>query len=84
MGKKLGRPKNFSGFYEGGLVELFDDLTIIFSGSMLDEILKQYNAGKTFEEIAKYMKRDPDEIFLALFHLARQNKKIRPVGKRYA
>ena len=80
MGLPKLKPKG--GFYGGGIVQLFNDLTIDFTGDMLDEILIKYNAGYSIEEIAEYTKRDPDEIFLALFHLARQGKEILPFAKR--
>lgn len=79
----LPKLESKGGFYGGGIVQLFQDLTIEFSGNMLDKILIQYNAGYSIEDIAEYTKRDPDEIFLALFHLARQDNDIRPVGKRF-
>ena len=70
-------------FFSGGIVRLFDDANIDFSGSMLNEILEKHNEGYSFEEIGEYLKRDPDEIFLALFHLARQGYEMKPVGKRF-
>lgn len=79
----LSKLESRGGFYGGGIIRLFEDLTIEFSGNMLDEILIHYNTGYSIEEIAEYTKRDPDEIFLALFHLARKDNDIRPVGKRF-
>lgn len=78
----LPKLSNNKGFFGGKVVTLFDDLVLLFSEEMLDEIVDKHNAGYSFEEIAKYTKRDPDEIFLALFHLARQGYVVRPVGKR--
>ena len=78
----LPKLKRKGGFYSGEIVTLFDDLVIDFSQEMLDEILIQYNTGYSPEEIAEYTKRDPDEIFLALFHLSRKGKEVHPIGKR--
>ena len=80
----MGLPKltKRKSFFSGGVIRLFEDANLVFSGSMLNEILEKHNEGYSFEEIGEYLKRDPDEIFLALFHLARQGYEIRPVGKR--
>ena len=69
-------------FFSGGIIRLFEDVNLVFSGSMLNEILEKHNLGYSLEEISEYLNRDPDEIFLALFHLARQGYEIRPLGKR--
>jgi hypothetical protein len=79
----LPKLEETEGFYGGGIVQLFNDLSIEFSGDMMKEIKKRYNEGYSFEEIGEYTKRDPDEIFLALFHIARQDGDIRPVGRRF-
>ena len=76
---KLTKRKTFFG---GGIIRLFEDANLVFSGSMLNEILEKHNLGYSLEEISEYLNRDPDEIFLALFHLARQGYEIRPLGKR--
>lgn len=82
MTLSLPKLKSKGGFYSGKIIRLFQDLVLDFTESMLEEIQVQYNAGYSPEEIAEYTKRDPDEIFLALFHLAREGKEIRPLAKR--
>ena len=59
-----------------------DDMNLCFAGEMLAEIKELYNKGYTVEQIGRYFDRDPDEIFLGLFHLARKGEKIRKFGRR--
>lgn len=66
----------------GELVCLNEDLEQMFGEIDLEEIAQMWNDGKSEYEIAKVFKCDPDEIFLALFHLARRDKLKRPYGKR--
>lgn len=74
--RKTGR------FFDGGICYILDDLNLVFAGDMLKEILSLYNLGYSVEEIGEYFERDPDEIFLALMHLARQGVKVRKIGRR--
>nr|WP_289038234.1 hypothetical protein [uncultured Allobacillus sp.] len=74
----MGLPKERS-FFGGGIVQLFSDLVTEFSGEMLTEILDKYNKGYSFDEIAEYTGRDPDEVFLAIFHMARQGYEVRKI-----
>lgn len=62
------------------IVWIFDDIDRAFTWGLLCDITEQWESGKTIEEIAKKYRRDPDEIFLALFHMARQGKVTRPFG----
>lgn len=79
----LPKLKNSRGFYKGGVVKILDDVELLFSHEMLEKILLLHNTGYKIEELSEYMKRDPDEIFLALFHLSRQGYEIAPIGKRF-
>lgn len=54
-----------------------EELEPAFEVRELDVIADKWNRGFTFEEIAKEHLRDPDEIFLAVFHLAREGKIFR-------
>ena len=74
----MGLPKERA-FYDGGLTPILNDVTLLFSGSMLDAILEKHNAGYSLEQIAEYVGRDPDEVFLAIFHLGRQGYEIRKI-----
>lgn len=51
-----------------------EDLELAFERADLNDITKQWNNGKCIHEIAYAYKRDPDEVFLALFHQAREGK----------
>ena len=59
---------------ERGLIYCLSDLNIIFSESLLDEVTELYERGYKLEEIGNLLDRDPDEIFIGLFHQARNNK----------
>jgi hypothetical protein len=86
-GDYMGLPKlkriPGDGFFGGGIQSILQDLNLEFSGELLDVILEKHNQGYSVEEIAEYTKRDPDEVVLALFDMARKDKKVRPLGIRY-
>ncbi len=54
-----------------------EELEPVFERNDLEEITKKWNQGFSFEEIAVEYQRDPDEIFLAIFHQAREGKIVR-------
>ncbi|MFA1820579.1 hypothetical protein ACDX78_10410 [Virgibacillus oceani] len=51
-----------------------EDLELAFPKKQLQQITKEWNSGWSIESIAENIQRDPDEVFLALFHQARKNK----------
>jgi len=59
-----------------------EELELAFEDFVLDRITEAWESGDTIERIAWREKRDPDEIFLALFHQARERKITRPFGYR--
>lgn len=58
----------------GGLVYCLRDAEIVFTQGLLDVITELYEDGYSVEDIAYVFDKDSDEIFLALFHQARQGK----------
>lgn len=67
---------------KGGIVRLFYDLELYFTPELLNEIGRLYEDGYTPEDIGKSLNRDPDEIFLGLFHLARHDKIDKEFARR--
>ncbi|MGY0692647.1 hypothetical protein ACW2QC_07610 [Virgibacillus sp. FSP13] len=67
---------------DGALVYCLSDLEIIFSEGLIKEVTDLYEAGHCPEEIGQAINRDPDEVFIALFHQARQGKIDRAFAKR--
>jgi len=59
-----------------------EELELAFEDFVLDRITEDWESGDSIERIAWREKRDPDEIFLALFHQARERKITRPFGYR--
>ena len=59
-----------------------EDLELAFEDFVLDRITDAWESGDSIERIAWREKRDPDEIFLALFHQARERKITRPFAHR--
>lgn len=51
-----------------------EDLEPAFEQDEINVIAEKWNKGFSFEEIAEEHMRDPDEIFLAVFHQAREGK----------
>ena len=49
---------------------------------VLDAIASMWHSGMSAESIAEQLKRDPNEILLALVHLAKENKVKRRIGER--
>jgi len=66
----------------GDYIFVLEDLELAFPKDQLNDITKRYNNGESVESIAETEKRDPDEIFLALFHQARQKKTKKPFAYR--
>jgi len=52
-----------------------EELNFWWDEPELDEMAKMWESGSSVLTIAKHFKRrDPDEVFIALFHLARKDK----------
>lgn len=66
----------------GRVVEVLNDVDRMFSVTILDEIADLYDDGVLLEDIAKAMNRDVDEVFLALFYLARNGHTKRYFARR--
>lgn len=66
--------KNYTPFIVKGKKYVFcnEDLEPAFEQKQLDIITEKWNSGYSFEQIAFEHNRDPDEIFLAIFHQARR------------
>ncbi|MGJ9460312.1 hypothetical protein [Oceanobacillus sp. CF4.6] len=62
----------------GGYEYVLEDLELAFPRNQLKEVTKSWNKGASIEYIAAKYNRDPDEVFLALFHQARKSKIRRP------
>ncbi|WP_106494922.1 hypothetical protein [Lentibacillus sp. Marseille-P4043] len=67
---------------DGALVYCLSDLEIIFSEGLINEVTILYEQGHEPEEIGQAINRDPDEVFIALFHQARQGRINRSFAKR--
>ncbi|MBN6206245.1 hypothetical protein JYK21_07260 [Ralstonia pickettii] len=61
---------------------VLEDLELAFPKQQLEEITEQWNKGAELDYIAKKYKRQVDEVFLALFHQARNGKIKRPFAYR--
>lgn len=63
-------------FLEKGLDYIFcnEDIEPTFERNQLNEITDRWNNRISVHEIAADIKRDPDEVFLAIFHQARAGK----------
>lgn len=55
-------------------VLVLEDLDFLWEEADLDEMASCWKRGMSVKSIAKRFKRDPDEILLALIHLARKDK----------
>ncbi|WP_062513977.1 hypothetical protein [Halobacillus sp. KGW1] len=66
----------------GENVIILDNLEFGFPKGQLEEIREDWEAGIDIEQIKFKQQRPADEIFLALFHLARLGKIKRPFGRR--
>lgn len=63
-------------------VFVLEDFELAFPKSQLEEITDDWNNGTDIELIAKQQKRPIEEIFLALFHQAINEKVKRPFAYR--
>lgn len=57
-----------------------EELEMVFEKQDLETITDKWNSGNKIETIAEEHRRDPDEIFLALFHQARNGKIFRKIN----
>ncbi|MCG5104415.1 hypothetical protein [Oceanobacillus alkalisoli] len=63
-------------------VFVLEDLELAFPKDQLESITIAWNNGMELENIAEKYKRAPEEIFLALFHQAMENKVTRAFAYR--
>jgi len=56
-----------------------EDLELAFEKRDLELITEKWNRGANIFKIAEEHKRDPDEIFLAIFHQARKGRLKRKI-----
>jgi hypothetical protein len=61
---------------------ILDDLELAFPKEQLQQITDDWNSGMELEFVAKKNRRMPEEVFLALFHQARNKKVTRPFAYR--
>ncbi|MFD2133314.1 hypothetical protein ACFSKI_19045 [Pseudogracilibacillus auburnensis] len=59
-----------------------EELEPVFERHALEAISEKWNRGCSIEQIAIEYERDPDEIFLAIFHQAREGKIVRKLNYR--
>jgi hypothetical protein len=65
-----------------GDVFLLEDMDLVWHPDKLKDLAFLWNEGHDLKSLAKRFKRSTDETFLALFHLARQEKiKARSIGR---
>jgi hypothetical protein len=57
---------------------VLEELNFIWDEEELIDLASQWYEGISVAEMAKYFKRDPDEIVLAVMHLSREGK----IGQR--
>ncbi|MDF2790827.1 MAG: hypothetical protein K0S80_3928 [Neobacillus sp.] len=55
-------------------VVILEDLNFFWAEEELTDLSFQWSDCKSIQEIADYFKRDPDEILVAIIHLAREDK----------
>jgi hypothetical protein len=72
--------KNFP-YNEGNLrkprmnrVIILENLNFFFDESELNEIKKMWKSNLSVNYMSDYLERDPDEIILAIIHLAREDR----------
>jgi hypothetical protein len=51
-----------------------DDLNFFWDRPELNELKKMWKKGISVADMGKHFDRDPDEVLLALIHLARENE----------
>ena len=61
---------------------ILEELEFGFPTEQLAEIQEDWENGAELEQIAFKQKRHRDEVFLAIFHLARKNRIKRPFAYR--
>lgn len=59
----------------GESVIILEDLDMLFSRSELALIKAEWVSGTNISDISKMFHREEDEVFLALFHMARNQRK---------
>ncbi|MDD9312674.1 hypothetical protein PUS82_15470 [Cytobacillus firmus] len=55
-------------------VIVLEELNFLWDAPELAEVTDMWMQGEGIQDIAKYFDRDPDEIILALMHLARSDR----------
>ena len=53
---------------------ILDDIEFAWSKKQIAKVIQMWRNGRTLSYMQKELKRDPDEIFLLLFHLSRNGK----------
>lgn len=62
------------------IIYCLQDMDEVFSSHLLEAITDLHEEGYQVHTIANAINRDPDEVFIALFHQARQGKITRAIG----
>ena len=77
---RISYSKNYP-YNEGNLREprrnrviVLEDLNFLFDESEIKEIKKMWNLNLSLQYMSEYLERDPDEIVLAIMHLAREDR----------
>lgn len=64
------------------VITLLDDMELKISEALFQEVIELYEDGHSVEAIGEAIKRDPDEIFIVLFHAVRNGYKLKAFAKR--
>lgn len=64
------------------VVVVLEDMDFVWDEDELNLIAKWFAGGYDFFEIGKFLKRDPDEVWAAWMHLARENKLLKKVDNK--
>lgn len=59
---------------------VLEDLNFVWDELELEEVARQWEIGKDVRLIAESFNRDPDEVLLALIHLAKEEMVFRRKG----
>lgn len=59
---------------------VLEDLNFVWDELELDEVARQWKVGKDVRLIASSFNRDPDEVLLALIHLAKEDMVFKRIG----
>lgn len=78
MNTRVGRPVYLK--KDKDYVFCNEELEMAFEKQDLQLITDKWNLGRDIEDIASEHNRDPDEVFLALFHQAREGKIFRKIN----